>query len=182
VVAVDISRRAVLAARVNALLNQAHVRAVRGDLFTAVSGQRFDLIVSNPPYLPTPDGKLPERGLARAWEGGIDGRSFIDRICAQARAHLHPGGVLVLVHSSVCGEAATLAALRHQGLETEVAARHRGALGPLLGARRAWLSHQGLLTPEGEEEMLVIRARLAADAPAGQETTIGRQAHPAAAR
>src|SRR5947209_17071524 len=50
--AVDISRRAVAAARLNARLNGVRVDAVRGDLFAPLRGRRFDLIVSNPPYLP----------------------------------------------------------------------------------------------------------------------------------
>src|SRR5690242_1547384 len=85
--AVDVSRRAVAAVWLNARLNGADVRPVRGDLYGPVRGRRFDLIVSNPPYLPTPDGEIPERGLARAWEGGRDGRAFIDRICADAAQH-----------------------------------------------------------------------------------------------
>jgi release factor glutamine methyltransferase len=51
--AVDVSRRAVLLARVNARLNGVRVRAVRGDLLAAVDGERFDVIVSNPPYVPS---------------------------------------------------------------------------------------------------------------------------------
>src|SRR5436189_72295 len=50
--AVDISRRAVLCAALNARLNGVSVRAVRGDLLAAVGDERFDAIVSNPPYLP----------------------------------------------------------------------------------------------------------------------------------
>ena len=68
VTAVDVSRRSALAVRLNAALNGVRVRALQGDLFEPVAGRRFDLIVSNPPYLP---GALPERGAARAWEGGV---------------------------------------------------------------------------------------------------------------
>ncbi len=158
--AVDISRRAVAATWLNARLNRADVRPLRGDLYAPVSGRRFDLIVSNPPYLPTPEGEIPERGLARAWEGGHDGRAFIDRICAGAAAHLNPGGVMLLVHSSVCGEAETIEQLATQGLRTEVVFRHRGELGPLLRERSQWLRSQGLLLDDGREEMLVIRGQV----------------------
>src|SRR5579875_2447502 len=54
VTAVDVSRRAVVAVRLNALLNGVRVEALRGDLFVPLSGRRFDLIVTNPPYLPGP--------------------------------------------------------------------------------------------------------------------------------
>src|SRR5579859_3822352 len=143
--AVDISRRAVAAARLNARLNGVRVRACRGDLFAAVPGLRFDLIVSNPPYLPGPAQRLPERGLARAWEAGPRGRAFLDRICAGVEAHLVPGGRILIVHSSLCSEAETVARLRGAGLEAEVIARYPGRLGPILSARASWLRSQGLL-------------------------------------
>jgi release factor glutamine methyltransferase len=158
VIAVDISRRAVLATRLNAALNGLSVRAVRGDLFEPVAGQRFELIVSNPPYVPSADGALPSHGLSRAWEGGADGRAFLDRICAQAAGHLRPGGVLLLVHSSVCGEQQTRDALREQSLEVSLVQRERGALGPLLRSRASLLRAKGLLQDDWEE-MLVFRAQ-----------------------
>src|SRR5918997_5568589 len=52
VTAIDVSRLAVLSARLNARLNGVRVRALRGDLLAPVTGERFDAIVSNPPYLP----------------------------------------------------------------------------------------------------------------------------------
>jgi release factor glutamine methyltransferase len=159
VTAVDISRRAVLATRLNAKLNRVTVTALRGDLFLPVGDARFDLIISNPPYLPTPGGELPPRGLARAWEGGPAGRAYIDRICAEAAEHLRPSGVLLLVHSSVCGERETLAALGESGLRTEVAVRSRGPLGPRLRARADWLRAHDLVLADGCEEILVIRAQ-----------------------
>jgi release factor glutamine methyltransferase len=156
--AIDISRRAVLCARVNARLNGVRVRALRGDLLTAVSGERFDAIVSNPPYLPG-DADLPERGAERAWEGGHDGRALVDRLCSQAARHLAPGGVLLIVHSSLCGTDSTLAILREHGLRAEVTVRRSGSLGPLLRARAAELEARRLLAPgQREEEVVVVRA------------------------
>jgi release factor glutamine methyltransferase len=161
VTAVDISRRAVAAVKLNAWINGVHVRPLRGDLFEPVAGRRFDLIVSNPPYLPGDIRELPEHGLARAWEGGRSGRAFIDRIAEHARDHLTPRGQLLLTYSSVCGEPATLDALRAGGLEPEVVVRRRGPLGPRLSARADWLRAQGLLLENDEEEILVVRAGLA---------------------
>jgi release factor glutamine methyltransferase len=64
------------------------------------------------------------------------------------------------VHSSVCGEASTLERLQRNGLRTEVLARRRGRLGPILAARAQVLEERGLLAAgEREEELLVIRAR-----------------------
>jgi release factor glutamine methyltransferase len=165
VTAIDISRRAVVAARLNGLANGVRVEALRGDLFAPVRGRRFDLIVSNPPYLPGDISALPERGLARAWEGGRDGRAFIDRIAARAAEHLTDTGDLLLVYSTVCGESETLATLRAGGLMAFVAARHRGALGPRLSARSEWLRQRGLLLPGDEEDILIVRASRAHVAP-----------------
>jgi release factor glutamine methyltransferase len=159
VTAVDVSRRAVLSARINARLNGVAVRAIRGDLLDAVPGERFDLIVSNPPYVPAADGK-PPRGRARAWDAGPDGRAFLDRICDATPDHLEPGGAVLLVHSSVCGEDATLERLRGGGLDAEVVARRRGPLGPLMSERAPQLEERGLLAPGvREEELLVVRGR-----------------------
>jgi release factor glutamine methyltransferase len=168
VTAVDVSRRSVLAARLNARLNGVRVRAVRGDLFAAVGPRRFDAIVANPPYVPAEaaaegngDGdRLPARGLRRAWEGGRDGRAVLDRICAAAPDHLRPGGFVLLVHSSVNGLQQTVDRLADGGLEVDVVDRRQGPLGPLLGARASALEERGLL-PRGQrhEELLVIRGR-----------------------
>ena len=155
--AVDISLRSVLTAKLNARLNGVRVNAVRGDLLSAVKGLDFDLIVSNPPYLPHPSEEPPRRGPARAWDAGPTGRLFLDRICAQAPAHLRPGGALMLIHSSVCGERQTLDALADRGLHTSVVYRERGSLGPLLQARGQWLMRRGLIGADGLEEMLIIR-------------------------
>jgi release factor glutamine methyltransferase len=162
VTAVDVSRRAVLTIRANAALNRVRVRALRGDLFAAVAGERFDAIVSNPPYVPSPTDDLPARGRARAWDAGRDGRALLDRICDRARAHLRPGGRLLLVHSSLLGVEPTMDALRARGLAVDVPVRERGPLGPLMDGRRDHLEAAGMLEPgQREEDVLVFRARFA---------------------
>jgi release factor glutamine methyltransferase len=157
VTAVDVSRRAVLTARLNARLNGVRVEAVRGDLLGAVPDRRFDVIVSNPPYLPADADALPARGRARHTEAGTTGRVLLDRLIDAAPAHLAPGGVLLVTHSSVNGEDATLERMRAAGLEPAVAERRRGALGPLLAARAPRLEARGLLAPgERSEDLLVV--------------------------
>jgi release factor glutamine methyltransferase len=155
---VDVSRRAVVNAVLNARLNGVRIRARRGDLLAPLGDERFDLILANPPYVPGDDG--PARGAARAWEGGADGRAVLDRICAAAPARLKPGGVLLLVHSEVCDPDATLAAFAAAGLRADVAARRRGPLGPLLRARRPALEAQRRLRRgQAEEDVFVLRGR-----------------------
>jgi release factor glutamine methyltransferase len=163
VTAVDVSRRAVLTAGLNARLNGVRVRTLRGDLFDPLAGQRFDLIVSNPPYLPSNSPELPRRGAARAWEGGPDGRAFIDRVCRQAHAHITPGGVLLLVQSSLSADGTTARKLGDRGFEVTVLARHRGPLGTLGRARARTLRDRGLLNGEDVEEIVILRARRAPD-------------------
>src|SRR5215212_10528052 len=77
VAAIDVSRRAVLNARLNAMLNRVRVRAIRGDLFSPVADARFDLILANPPYIPSESDELPTAGRARAWDAGRDGRALL---------------------------------------------------------------------------------------------------------
>jgi release factor glutamine methyltransferase len=157
---VDVSRRAQLNARINGRLNGVPVRALRGDLLEPVAGERFDLILSNPPYVP--GAPPPARGPARAWDAGEDGRAFLDRICAAAPAHLAPGGVLLLVHSDIVGADATLHAYTDRGLRADVAERERGPLGPLVRGRREALEAQGLLeADQQEEDVLILRGRAA---------------------
>ncbi len=157
VTAVDISRRAVLTVRLNARLNGVRVEALRGDLLAAVPGRRFDVIASNPPYLPSDAEALPARGRARHTEAGTTGRVLLDRLIDAAPAHLAPGGVLLVTHSSVNGEEATLERMRAAGLDASVAERRRGALGPLLAARAPQLEARGLLPPgERSEDLLVV--------------------------
>lgn len=157
VTAVDISRRAVLATRLNSRLNGVFVHTVRGDLFAAVAGERFDVIASNPPYLVSASDSLPRHGANRAWDAGTSGRAFLDRICDRAQYHLNPGGALLLVHSSLCSEQATVDALLRRGYDAWIAARHRGPLGPRMRARAAMLRTRGLLGEEEVEDIVVVR-------------------------
>ena len=161
--AVDLSRRAVLNARLNARLNRLALEVLRGDLFEPVRGRRFDLIVSNPPYIPAPPGGVP-RGQARAWDAGPDGREFLDRICDQAAEHLDPGGRVLLVHSTLARPEATEERLAAQGLEPAVAAEHDGTLGPVARARLDYLRSIGVADPSLAERMVVVEGRLPARA------------------
>jgi release factor glutamine methyltransferase len=160
VTAVDVSRRAVLTVRINARLNGVRVRALRGDLYGPVAGQRFDAITSNPPYVPSEHDALPTAGPERAWEGGRDGRLVLDRVIAGAGEHLRPGGFLLVTHSSVLGTDRTLERLEEAGLEAQVVARRRGPLGPLMTKRVRALEAGGLLAPgQRDEEVVIVRGR-----------------------
>jgi release factor glutamine methyltransferase len=104
VVATEISAAAAAVARKNAERNAVadRVDIRQGDLFAPVAGERFDLIASNPPYIAS--SVIPTLALevrrepVIALDGGRDGLVFYDRICAAARDHLAPGGVLIVEH------------------------------------------------------------------------------------
>jgi release factor glutamine methyltransferase len=160
VLATDISRRALLATRLNAAANGCSVHVRRGALLAALRGERFDLLVSNPPYVPAATDELPRHRRTTALDGGRSGRALIDPICRDASRHLRPGGSLLVVHSSICGEQQTCALLERSGLRANVHSRHRGGLGPVLRSRAAMLRARGLLGEADEDELLVIRGRM----------------------
>ncbi|MFF1901689.1 HemK2/MTQ2 family protein methyltransferase [Streptomyces sp. NPDC058206] len=157
VTAVDISRRAVISARLNASLAGLLVSVRRGDLFSAVPERRFDVLVSNPPYVPAPDPKPPRWGARRAWDAG---RALLDRICDSAPAALRPGGLLLLVHSELNGPHETVRRLARAGLKVSVSDRVSIPFGPVVRARLTWLRERDLVSVESaREELLIIRAR-----------------------
>jgi release factor glutamine methyltransferase len=158
VTAVDVSARAVLATRFNAAVRGLPVCARRGDLLEPVAGELFDVVLANPPYVVS-HGPLPRRGPARAWDAGANGRFVVDRICAAVPGALAPGGMLLLVHSSLCGVESTLARLRGSGLKATVTDRDSEPLGPVMRSRARHLRSRGLLAPgQNSEELVVIRA------------------------
>ncbi|RKS76529.1 release factor glutamine methyltransferase [Actinomadura pelletieri DSM 43383] len=159
VVAVDKSTRAVLAAQFNARVRGLSVRVLRGDLFTPVAGEKFDVIVANPPYVPGDTDPAAARGRARAWEAGPSGRAILDQICRAAPDHLTSSGTLLVVHSALNGVAATLVALRGAGMRARVVARRREPFGPVMRGRAGMLRARGVLRPgQRHEDLVVIRA------------------------
>jgi len=156
VTAVDLSLRSVLAAWLNSRLHRAGVSVRRGDLFAPVAGRRFDLVVANPPYVPSESSALPRHRIARCWDAGPDGRALLDRICAGVGDVLAPDGDVLLVHSELCGTRATLDALTAAGLRAEVLAHARVPFGPVLRSRAAMLEERGMIDPGQRIEKLVV--------------------------
>ncbi|MFD0126744.1 HemK2/MTQ2 family protein methyltransferase [Streptomyces virginiae] len=160
VTAVDVSWTAVATARLNAWRHRLPLRVLHGDFEARITGRRFDVVFSNPPYVPAPDNRPPSRGPERAWDAGLDGRAVIDRICAEAPALLRPGGILLMVHSEMCGAEETLDRLAGAGLAAQVRTTISVPWGPVLRSRRSWLEQQGLAAGAEEwEELVVIRAQ-----------------------
>ena len=154
--AIDISRRAALCTWLNARLNGTRVEVLRADSTAPLGDRRFDLVVANPPYVPGPE--VEAQGAARAWEGGPDGRKFIDGLCREAPDRLVPNGRLLLIHSSFCGEEETLRSLRERGLDAHVIERQSGRLGSMMGSRKDRLESLGFDPSRQLEEMLIFEA------------------------
>jgi release factor glutamine methyltransferase len=103
VVAVDASEAALQVARENAQrLGIGNARFILSDWFHALGEQRFDLIVSNPPYIAAGDVHLTQGDVcfepSSALASGADGLEDIRRIIAQAGDHLENGAWLLLEH------------------------------------------------------------------------------------
>ncbi|MBT2269666.1 HemK2/MTQ2 family protein methyltransferase [Rhodococcus erythropolis] len=159
VTAVDISRRAVATTRFNAFLQRHSGRVVHGDLIAPVQGQRFDVVVSNPPYVPAYDDVLPVRGIERAWDAGVDGRLLLDRICRQAPTVLAESGVLLIAQSVLSGVEKTQSMLEEHGLSVDIVARAEIPFGRVLSSRAALFESRGLISPgQRSEEIVVFRA------------------------
>ncbi|MBT2272209.1 HemK2/MTQ2 family protein methyltransferase [Rhodococcus qingshengii] len=159
VVAVDIARRACVNARLNAVLAGKGIDVRRGDLTAPVRGELFDLVVSNPPYVPARGDELPTSGIERAWDAGKDGRALLDRIALSVCEVLAPGGVLLLLQSAMCGVQKTETMLEECGLEVTVAARSFVPFGPVMRARRQILEERSLIAAgQDSEELVVLRA------------------------
>lgn len=96
VVATDISERALEFARLNAALNGIdNIEFRLGSLFEPVRGERFDRIVSNPPFVITPRTQgVPEYEYRDA---GMVGDALVQAVVTGAREHLTPGGIAQLL-------------------------------------------------------------------------------------
>ena len=99
--AADLSEGALAVTKLNAERLHAKVTLHQGDLFGSIpEGMRFDVIVSNPPYIPAADCLELQEEVRReplmALDGGADGYDFYRRIAAEAPRFLKDGGVLLL--------------------------------------------------------------------------------------
>lgn len=138
VCAVDLSDAALAVARGNAERLDAAIEWLASDLFDALAGRVFDLIVSNPPYVPEADPHLAEGDVRfeprTALAAGAEGLDAIRAIVAQAPAHLADGGWLLLEHGYDQGEAVP-ALLRGAGYAEVFMERDLAGLARISGGR-----------------------------------------------
>ena len=152
VFAYDISERAVGA---NAATNGVDVDVRVGTLRDAVDEGPFDVIVSNPPYVPSPHDPSGA-GLHRAWDAGDRGRIVLDLLCSSAFRLLSRGGVLLMVQSEFSDTEESLRQLRLSGLRAGVVRRQTVEFGPVMYQRASWLEAMGKLEIDCRQEELVV--------------------------
>ncbi len=113
VTAVDISADALALAQENAGALGAQIRFIQSDLFAALDGETFDVIISNPPYIPAGELSGLQREVrfepALALHGGADGLDFYRRIMLALPGHMLRGGALLFEVGD--GQAADVSAL-----------------------------------------------------------------------
>ena len=102
VTAIDASADALAIARQNASRHQVNVRLLQSDWYAALNGERFDLIVANPPYIADGDAHLAQGDLRfeppTALTDFADGLQALRIIFTNAAAHLESGGWLLMEH------------------------------------------------------------------------------------
>ena len=122
VTAADISPDALALAEANAARYGARIRLLQGDLYEPAAEETFDMIVSNPPYIPRGElaGLQQEvlREPALALDGGEDGLDFYRRIISGAAAHLEKGGWLLLEIG--CSQAQAVTGLMREAGFTDI--------------------------------------------------------------
>ncbi|TDH49429.1 methyltransferase domain-containing protein [Mycobacterium eburneum] len=159
VTAFEICPRAVRCSRSNARNAGVDVQIREGPCTRALGDPPFEVIVSNPPYVPTPAdaGPIPTAGGPEwSWNGGVDGRAVLDPLCVSATRLLCGGGSLLLVQSVFANVPRSLALLRSSRLEAEIVASQVIPFGPVLSARAAWLERTGRIQRGCREEQLVV--------------------------
>jgi len=121
VIATEINPHAVRCAKKNG------VEVLRTDLFRGIKPRspeaRFDLILFNPPYLPTLEEEKVPGWLNYAFDGGASGRETLERFFGEVRAYLRPGGRILVLISSITGVEAVQEKMEGLGFDVDIAGR-----------------------------------------------------------
>jgi release factor glutamine methyltransferase len=133
VLATEINPHAARCAKAN------EVEVIRTDLFRGLKpgSQKasFDLILFNPPYLPTSEEEKVPGWLNYAFDGGTSGRETLDRFFDAVRNYLKPGGKILVLISSITGLEAVKERMIKMGLEVDVVLRKKVSFEELMVVR-----------------------------------------------
>lgn len=132
-VATEINPHAARCAKANA------VEVIFSDLFKGLKPRcletRFDLILFNPPYLPTSKEEKVPGWLNYAFDGGTSGRETLDRFLGEVRDYLKPGGEILVLISSITGLEAVKEKMEKLGFAVNVVARKKVSFEELMVVR-----------------------------------------------
>lgn len=132
-VATEINPHAARCARAN------RVEVIRTDLFKGIKNEkpekRFDLILFNPPYLPTSKEEKVPGWLNYAFDGGISGREILDRFLDEVKDYLKPEGKVLILISSITGLKAVREKIEELGFEVDIVERKKVSFEELMVVR-----------------------------------------------
>lgn len=130
VTAVDISNEALEIAKENAKANNANVKFIQSDLFTNLQGEKFDLILSNPPYIENDtllDDVVYKHEPHLALFGGVDGLDFYKRIIKDSKKYINDKGMIIFEIGSTQGNSVSKIALQeYNNAKVEVLKDYQG--------------------------------------------------------
>jgi len=132
-IATEINPHAALCAKKNG------VEVIRTDLFRRIRPKDpkvlFDLILFNPPYLPTSKEEKVPGWLNYAFDGGASGRETLDRFLDEVRNYLRPGGKILVLISSITGFEAVKEKMEDLGFEVGIIERKKISFEELMVVR-----------------------------------------------
>jgi release factor glutamine methyltransferase len=135
--ATEINPNAARCARANG------VEVIRTDLFRGIQHEklekRFDLILFNPPYLPTSKDEKVQGWLNYAFDGGISGRETLDRFLDEVKDYLRPGGKILVLISSITGLEAVREKMKGLGFEVDIVEKKKVSFEELMVVRGIFL-------------------------------------------
>jgi release factor glutamine methyltransferase len=115
------------------------VEVIRTDLFNGLKsgcrGASFDLVLFNPPYLPTSEDEKVPGWLNYAFDGGASGRETLDRFLDEVGDYLKPGGKILVLISSITGFEAVKKKMMRSGFEVDIVLRKKVSFEELMVVR-----------------------------------------------
>jgi release factor glutamine methyltransferase len=115
------------------------VEVIRTDFFRGVKSGKtescFDLILFNPPYLPTSKDEKVPGWLNYAFDGGISGRETLDRFLDEVKDYLKPGGKILVLISSITGLGAVMEKMKGLGFKADIIERKKVSFEELMVIR-----------------------------------------------
>lgn len=133
IIATEINPHAVRCAKENG------VEVIRTDLFRGIEPRsleaRFDLILFNPPYLPTSENEKVSGWLNYAFDGGASGRETLDRFLDEVRDYLKPGGKILVLISSITGVETVQEKMEGLGFAVDIVGRTKVSFEELVVVR-----------------------------------------------